>query len=355
MLIRILKIVVSLGLLGYLVHRAGVAEMMAVFRSAHPAGLVLALMVYLATVVLISWRWQVLLVSHRVNISFGRLVRFYFIGFFFNNFLPTSIGGDIYRVLGAGRDSGRRAAVAASVLVERLMGMLAVSTLAILAAVVVVRQQADGGVRELTLGFGIAMLILTAVFFHRRTFGLLESLLRRISLWGLGAKLLRLHDALNMFKQKRSALVMVFLFSVAYQLLIVLFSYLVGRALGLDIPLRYFLLCVPFTVIISLVPVSINGLGVRESGYVFLLAKIGISSSQAVSLSLLIYGLSLLASLVGGIIYISQGSWSKAARRKAARDLSLNTPESAVAARDLSPNQPANDTVATTDHRGGNG
>ena len=323
-LIRILKVVVSLGLLAYLVHRAGWAGMMAVFRSADTAGLALALLVYLATVVLISWRWQILLASQKVGISFGRLVRLYFIGFFFNNFLPTSIGGDIYRVLGAGRHSGRRATVAASVLVERLMGMLAVSTLAILAAVVVVRQLADGGVQWLTLGFGVIMLTLMAVFFHRRTFGLAERLTRRISLWGLEGKLLRLYDALNMFKQRRSALLMVFFLSLAYQLLIVLFSFLVGRALGLAIPLRYFLLCVPFTVIISLVPISINGLGVRESGYVFLLAKIGYSGSQAVSLSLLIYGLSLLASVVGGIAYMTQGSWPEAARRSAARDLSLN-------------------------------
>lgn len=331
-LIRILKIVVSAGLLAYLVHRAGVTEMAAVFRSAEPIGLGLALLVYLATVVLISWRWQILLSSQGVNISFGRLVRLYFIGFFFNNFLPTSIGGDIYRVLGAGRHGGRRATVAASVLVERLMGMLAVSTLAILAAVVVVRQLADGGVRGLTLGFGLAMLLLTIVFFHRRTFALAERLIRRISLWGLEARLLRLHDALDMFKQKRSALAAVFFLSLVYQLLIVVFSYLVGRALGLAIPLRYFLLCVPFTVIISLVPISINGLGVRESGYVFLLAKIGYSSSQAVGLSLLIYGLSLLASMVGGVAYITQGTWPLAARRSAARDLSLHSPEPDTAA-----------------------
>ena len=325
-LITILKVVVSLGLLAYLVQRAGLVEMIAVFRSAKPAGLMLALLVYLATVILISWRWRILLVSQNLNISFGRLVRLYFIGFFFNNFLPTSIGGDIYRVLGAGRHSGRRATVAASVLVERLMGMLAVAVLAILAAVVVVRQLADGGVRGLTLGFGIVMLILAAVFFHRSTFALAERLIRRISLWGLGGRLLRLHDALNMFKQKKSALVTVFFLSLIYQLLIVLFSFLVGRALGLTVPLRYFLLCVPFTVIISLVPISINGLGVRESGYVFLLAKIGTSGSQAVSLSLLIYGLSLLASVVGGIAYISRSGWSPAARRSAAGELSLSPP-----------------------------
>ena len=323
-LIRILKVVVSLGLLTYLVYRAGPAEMMALFRSAHAAGLAVALLVYLSTVVLISWRWQLLLVSQKVSLSFGRLVTLYFIGFFFNNFLPTSIGGDIYRALGAGQSSGRRATAAASVLVERLMGMLAVSALAILAAVVVVRRSADGNVRGLTLGFGVVVMVLMAIFFHRRAFSLLEKLIRRISLWGLEERLLRLYDAVNMFQRNKGILAVAFFLSLAYQLLIVVFSFLVGRALGLAIPLRYFLLCVPFTVIISLIPISINGLGVRESGYVFLLAKIGYDSSQAVSLSLLIYGLSLLASLVGGIAYVSWGSKTKVSPRTATRGVSLD-------------------------------
>ncbi len=331
-LIRILKVVVSLGLLTYLVCRAGPAEMMALFRTAHAAGLALALLVYLSTVALISWRWQLLLASQKVSLSFGRLLTLYFIGFFFNNFLPTSIGGDIYRALGAGQSSGRRATAAASVLVERLMGMLAVSALAILAVVVVVRRSADGSVRGLTLGFGVVMIILMALFFHRRAFGLLEKLIRRISLWGLEERLLRLYDAVNMFQQNKGILTAAFFLSLAYQLLIVVFSFLVSRALGLAVPLRYFLLCVPFTVIISLLPISINGLGVRESGYVFLLAKIGYDSSQAVSLSLLIYGLSLLASLVGGIAYVSWGSKTKAERHMGVRDRSQGARDSATAA-----------------------
>jgi uncharacterized protein (TIRG00374 family) len=309
-LIRMSKVVISTGLLIYLIHRAGPEQMWAVFRSADIAGLGLALMVYLATVIWISWRWRLLLVSQQVRIAFPRLVSLYFIGFFFNNFLPTSIGGDLYRALGAGQESGQRATAAASVLVERLMGMMAVSVLAVLAAIVVVPQVADVTVRGLTLGFGAAMLVLLVLFFHRRTFQLLEALTRKVSIWGLEQKLLRLYSALNLYQSEKDVLARAFVLSLGYQLLIVIFSYLVNAALGLGISLRYFLLCVPFTVIISLVPVSINGMGVRESGYVFLLSKIGHDSSEAVSLSLLIYGLSLLASLAGGILYLLRGTRS---------------------------------------------
>jgi uncharacterized protein (TIRG00374 family) len=317
-LITAAKVVFSIGLLAFLIHRAGWGEMAGVFRSARPPGLIAALLVYVATVVVISLRWQMLLVSQKAHVPFRRTLSLYFIGFFFNNFLPTSIGGDIYRAVGAGQATGRRAVCAASVLVERLMGMLAVATLAILAAVLLVRQAADGPIRALTLGFGALIVLLVALFFHRRTFHVLEALAGRISLWGLEKKLLRLSQALDLYRSQRAVLLAVFLASIAYQLLIVVFSYLVGRALGLGISFRYFMLCVPFTVIISLVPISINGVGIREGGYVFLLSKIGHSSSEAVSLSLLIYALSLLVSLIGGLLYLLRGirTGGSAARRE---------------------------------------
>jgi len=267
-----------------------------------------ALILYTSTIILISWRWRLLLVSQEAGVPFGQVLSLYFIGFFFNNFLPTSIGGDIYRALGAGQDSGKRAISAASVLVERLLGLLAVSALAILAVTLVVRQVADGYIRTLALGFGALMTLLLVLFFNRRIPKLLEALARRVSLWGLGQRLLRFYQALTLYRRQKRVLISVFFISIGYQLLIVVFSYLVGLALDLGISLRYFMLCVPVTVIISLVPISINGVGVRETGYVFLLSRIGHSGSEALTLSLLIYGLSLLASLVGGVLYLLRGA-----------------------------------------------
>ncbi|MCK4596495.1 flippase-like domain-containing protein [bacterium] len=307
-LFKVLKILVSIGLLVFLVHRAGLSDILLVVRSANVVGLLVALFVYTATIVLISWRWRLLLVSQQAGVPFGRLLSLYFIGFFFNNFLPSSIGGDIYRAMGAGQENGRKAVSAASVLVERLMGMLGVSALAILAVTLVVHQEADGYLRALVLGFGAIMILLLVLFFNRRTLKIMQILSGKISLWNLGQRLLRFYEALTLYRKQKGVLALVFFISIGYQLMIVVFSYLVGFALDLGIPLRYFMLCVPVTVIISLVPISINGLGVRETGYVFLLSKIGHSSSEAVSLSLLIYGLSLLASLVGGILYLLRGT-----------------------------------------------
>lgn len=309
-LFKAFKILVSIGLLVFLVYRAGLSQIFRVARSADVTMLLLALFVYSSTIVLISWRWRLLLISQRADVPFGRVLSLYFIGFFFNNFLPTSIGGDIYRALGAGQDSGKRAISAASVLVERLLGMLAVSALAITAVTLIVRQVADGYIRALALGFGAIIVLLLALFFNRRTLNLLELVARKVSLWGLGQRLLRFYQALTLYRRQKGVLILVFFISIGYQLMIVIFSYLVGFALDLGISLRYFMLCVPVTVIISLVPISINGVGVRETGYVFLLSKIGHSSSEALTLSLLIYGLSVLASLVGGIFYLHRGAKS---------------------------------------------
>jgi uncharacterized membrane protein YbhN (UPF0104 family) len=162
----------------------------------------------------------------------------------------------------------------------------------------------------LVLGFGAIIILLLALFFNRRTYKLLELIAQKVSLWGLGQRLLRFYQALTLYRRQKGVLIMVFFISVGYQLMIVMFSYLVGFALDLGISLRYFMLCVPVTVIISLVPISINGVGVRETGYVFLLSKIGHSGSEALTLSLLIYGLSVMASLAGGVLYLMRGATS---------------------------------------------
>ncbi len=307
---KVLKIVISIGLLTFLVHRAGFSGIYQTARTANLALLAVALLLYAATVVLISWRWRLLLVSQRATVTFGQTLSLYFIGFFFNNFLPTSIGGDIYRALGAAQDSGKRAISAASVLVERMLGLLAISILAILAVTLVVHQLADDYLRVLVLGFGTAIAVVLAMFFHSRTLRWLQTLTAKISLWGLGEKLLRFYRAIVLYRERKGVLILVLLLSIVYQLLIMVFSHLVSVALGLGISLRYFVLFVPVTVIMSLIPISINGVGIRESGYVFLLSKIGHSSSEALALSLLIYGLSVLASLVGGICYLLRGAKS---------------------------------------------
>lgn len=307
-LIRILKIAVSVGLLVFLVSRAGLSEIFQVARSADVGVLSWALIVYTSTVIVVSWRWQLLLTSQNAKVPFGQVVSLYFIGFFFNNFLPTSIGGDIYRVWGAGKDSGKRAISAASVVVERLLGLLAVSALAIL-AMLVVRQVADASIRAFVLIiFGGSMVLLLALFFSRGISKFLKALTRKFSLWGLGQRLMRFYEAVTLYRRKKRILISAFVISIVYQLFIVLFSYLVARGLGLGIAWHYFILFVPVTVIMSWLPISINGVGVRETGYVLLLSKIGHSSSEALTLSLLIYGLSVLASLVGGVLYLLRGA-----------------------------------------------
>lgn len=281
--------------------------MFQVARSANGYVLVGAFVFYILTIPFVSSRWWLLLKSQKAKVPFPQVVSLYFIGFFFNNFLPTSIGGDIYRVWGASLESGKRAISAASVVVERLLGLLAVSALALL-AMMVVRQVADASISTFVWIVFVGMLLLLALFFSQVIFKFLIVLTRKISLWGLGQKLMRFYEAVKLYRQQKWTLIQVFFLSVAYQLSIVFFSYLVGRALGLGIAWHYFILFVPVTVIMSWLPISINGVGVRETGYVLLLSKIGHSSSEALTLSLLIYGLSVVASLVGGVLYLLRGA-----------------------------------------------
>ena len=92
-------------------------------------------------------------------------------------------------------------------------------------------------------------------------------------------------------------------------------NYLVARAIGVTISVWYFVLFVPIVSVVLMLPVSMSGLGVREGAYVYLFGQAGVSTAQALTMSLLIYALRVVAGLVGGLLYALQGLRELGAQR----------------------------------------
>ena len=89
--------------------------------------------------------------------------------------------------------------------------------------------------------------------------------------------------------------------------MVIAINVLIARSLGVDIPLGYFFLFVPIITSLLMLPVSMSGLGVREGAYVYLFAQAGVPSSQALTMSLLVYASNVATGLVGGALYALQG------------------------------------------------
>lgn len=310
-----LRVAVSVALVAWILRKAPVHEVLESFRSADLRFVLLSVILnpigYWASVN----RWRLLLRSQGGDASFGFLLRSFLVGVFFNNLLPSTIGGDAVRAVATSRTGIGRAAAVAIVFVDRFIGLLALMLFAVLGLLVSGRLLAEipvlyAWVAAGTVGLGLVacLLFLPSV----RAAGMLERIGLKLPerLRGLFAKA---STAFLAFQGKGSVLARAFGWSLVLQTAVVLNGYCLAKALHVAIPLPYFFLIVPLALFVMMVPISIGAIGVRENVFAFFFAAFGVASTTAVAVAWLDYGLVLVQALVGGALY----AWG----RRPARDV----------------------------------
>lgn len=303
-LFNLLRIGISVGLLAYLVYQADLTQLLQILRRAEVLFLGIAVFLFCSVVFVLSVRWRVLLKTTPDTPGVGKLLIFYLIGFFFNNFLPTSIGGDVSRIFYLTRQTADRSMAIGSVFMERVLGLLATLTLASLSMFWVQQYFYSSRIIFVTLGMLLLVGFILGNFLNPYLYKKTSELLAYIKIFKLGDRINEVLARLHAMRESRSAIILAFLMSLGSQLLLILMNYSLAQALGLQqVTIGFLVLVIPVTFVISLVP-SINGLGVRDFGYVFLLTRIGVNEAEALSLSVLNTLVPLLVSLLGGILLI---------------------------------------------------
>ncbi len=245
-------------------------------------------------------RWHIVLHGVGSSIRFGRLVELYLVGSFFNAFLPSGLGGDVIRAVEAAQDVEPSVA-ASTVLVDRMTGLLALFVMAL----VVLPFRPAGFPAELAWTIGLICIVGIAAGLALIDGRLLRGLIHRLpsSLQKKGDGFLE-KFALAIHRCGWRALGAALLVSVLFNLIQVGWWAAAARALGLDIAYSYLLLIVPVMALAVLVP-SIGGLGVRENLSPALFAGASLIAEQAVALTLLVFALERVASLLGAPIYLA--------------------------------------------------
>ncbi|MBI3732325.1 MAG: flippase-like domain-containing protein [Chloroflexi bacterium] len=285
--------------------QVGVQETLQKLRSADFGLLGLALALFMFGVYLRTFRWRALLADRGLHVPIRTLTQLYFIGQFFNTFLPTGFGGDVVRVIELNRHGVSKAESVSTVFLDRLTGLLAFFLMT-LAALPFAGALIPAEVRWVLVGLGIAGVVGTGLMFeHRFTTPLIDRLFMRVR-FPLKAKAERLYQAMR--ANSPQATLKAMLVGFMFNLLLIAINYLVGRALGQNIALGYFFLYVPIISTLLLLPISLNGLGVREGAYVLLFASAGVSSASAASMSLAFWAITVAAGLAGGALYAMQGA-----------------------------------------------
>lgn len=258
----------------------------------------------IAGIFLSSYKWHLLLKSQKIQIFFKKLNQLYFIGFFFNNFLPTSIGGDAVRGYYLSKNLNIKLSVSlASITVERIVGVAVLFFFILIGAFLnweLVKKLNIAYILYLVI---LAFLVLSAFLFNGKlkkiiNFGFNFKILNR-----LFGRLKNLYEAVNIYRREKKVIFQSLALSFIFQGMIVINSYLYILAIGNHISMLKLIFIIPLISLISLIPVSVNGIGVTEGAFVYFFTQIGLSPIEALSIALLSRGVKLGVSLIGGIIY----------------------------------------------------
>jgi len=287
-----LRIVVTIALLGLLAWKADWAEIGKTFAQVPLVSIVLALLIYAAAQVFSSVRWATLAAALGIVQPLRRYVRLYCIGMFANLFLPTSVGGDVVRALRLGALSGRTREAACSVLADRLSGL---GMLLLIAAVAVALLPADvpfwlrGSIWAVT-----ALSLAFAIVCRWAPSALPQWPGMRVVIDSVRVQL----------DEPRTALFAMML-ALIVQGFNVVIVWVLGVSLDLPIPTMFYLVLVPTVSLLTVLPISLNGMGVREGATMLLLAPYGVSAGQAITLSVLWFLVMSAVSLSGAGFYLA--------------------------------------------------
>jgi uncharacterized protein (TIRG00374 family) len=309
------KIALSLALFAFVVAKVSPGNVWGVVRNARPAFLYAAAGLFVFSNLIGSWLWARLLRAQGVPIPYRKAAAYYFVGLFFNNFLPSNIGGDIARISDASKYASRVSSVFSATLMDRLLGVLSIAALAVIASFASLdrfRLYAIYG--AIVLVFAIALALFLSIF-HRGILMAFEWPFRALGLRTVEAAIGRLMDDLHGFRSQGGALRAAFLATTVVQVSRIYVHYLVGLSLGVRLAPGYYFLFVPVLAALVSLPISLNGLGIREGASVVLFQMAGLTREQAFTIPFLTYLLSVVISLVGGFIFVTRSPRHALARR----------------------------------------
>jgi uncharacterized protein (TIRG00374 family) len=311
----IIKLAITLGLYAYILFRIDIGELVERLASARLGYVALGVLAYAGGQLTSAYRWHLLLGPVRLASSYGRIAAYYFIGMFFNFFLPTSVGGDAVKAVLLARETGSPARATVSVFMERNLGLAALLTIAVVAGFQAPPIELLGlSLPTLVIGLALGFACMNLLIFSRRAYTFLDRLASMTPfarVWpGAGA----LHAALTPYLSTPRIVLAALALSFFFQIVVIAVVFLCARALDLTVPPAALAVFVPLIALGGMLPVSINGLGVRDALYILLFGRLGTPPDVALSLSLLYLAVTIVSSLPGGVVYLVQ---DRTARREA--------------------------------------
>lgn len=322
---NLLKILISICLLVYVIYTANLSKIIEVFIGINLLFFSVAILVGIFNVALSSKKWQILLKVKEERHRFKEVWKFYYIGIFFNMFLPTSIGGDVVKAYKMSKATKKPVEAYSSVFMERFTGAIAILILAVVATTIYFDKLPIEIPLLVYCLFTPLLIIITILISKKKLIKKLRKLysvfFRLFASFSLDKKAERLYDSINLYKKEKKVLLIVLIMSFLFQTILIINNFILSRSIDMGVPIHFFFIFIPISVLIAFLPISIRGIGVLDVLYMYFFPMVGATTAEAVSLAFLTHAFVFVQSIIGGVIYLFSNINYKD------RQLGYNTPK----------------------------
>lgn len=304
----ILKLAVTLGLTAFVLSRTDLGALLESFREADWRWVALAIGVSAVAMAINVARWQLMLRGQGARVGLPTLVRLYLVGMFFNNVLPSRLGGDVVRAYGASLMGTSKTRSVAAVLMDRLVGAISVLIIGMVAILLDASRLPEIYLQLTAATFFGSLAVLGLMVYRNDSLADLRLrvlALTEVSIFGLKVRP-RLEAALNAlrsYSRQPGVIVQGLLVSLIANGLSMLNLYLYARAVNASVGLGDVATIAPFILAVGILPISINGLGTIELTFVVLFGALGLDEHLAIAIAILRRLSLLVLSLAGGLLY----------------------------------------------------
>lgn len=306
-----LRIGITLTLIGVVMWRMDLDAFLSRVTTFDPTWTALAFLTVFAAIVVSAWKWGLILQWRKHPLAYARLLRHYFVGLFFNNVLPTTVGGDAVRAWETTKDTGEVPEAVSSVVSERLIAGVALGITALLGLPFV---DVSPRLAWLVTLFLVIDLALVALFLIPKVADgiVLKLLPRRFS--GLHGAVSGTVAVVRETLKNPALFVKVTILSILFQVFVAAVNACIFKAMGVPVSLAQCIIFTPMIFTVTMLPISLSGLGVREAAYWYFFSQIGVGQVDAVVASLAFFVIVGLASLPGAPLFVLGNRRNSASR-----------------------------------------
>lgn len=299
------KLVLGVAVIAWLISRTDAKSLWLTLRSVDFLWLIPVIVIPHLAIMLSSMKWYALLYARGARVTQIALFRLYMIGTFFSSFLPSMVGGDVVRIYQLTRTGCDSSVVVASIFLERFIGLVALVTLLPLAALQPqVADLAPDRWHFVNLAVIAIVVIAVLMFFGRIDVTAEQPTIGIKPVARLRRVLLRSREQVRSYRGHSGVLLYGYFLSVIFYMSAGLTVWCATQAVGGTPSMWTIVSVTPLVLMLGLIPVSVNGLGLLEAGYTWLLTSLGMPLHEALAVALILRCRSLITAGIGGMIFV---------------------------------------------------